>query len=95
MYGFDVFVYGFGMPRPKSPDGKLPVTLRIPESVVKRYLAKGGDWRERMQAAVIATSGAAGKPADPEPIPKPQAAGKLAPKGRLVGFTPSGEPLYR
>lgn len=40
------------MPRPKSPDPKLPVTLRIKASTLARYEALGEDWRVQMEAAV-------------------------------------------
>jgi hypothetical protein len=40
------------MPRPKSPDPKLPVTLRIRASTLARYEALGVDWRVQMEAAV-------------------------------------------
>jgi hypothetical protein len=40
------------MPRPKSDDPKLAVTLRIRASTLARYEALGEDWRARMEAAI-------------------------------------------
>lgn len=41
------------MPRPKAEDPKIAVTLRVRESVLKRYQMLGDDWREQMVQALI------------------------------------------
>ena len=41
------------MPRQKSDDPKVSVSIRIRESVLKRYQEGGDDWRDRMHQALI------------------------------------------
>jgi hypothetical protein len=40
------------MPRPKSDDPTVAVTLRIKASTLARYEALGGVWRGQMEAAI-------------------------------------------
>lgn len=56
------------MPRPKSPDPKRAVTLRIKASTLARYESLGSDWRVRMESAIERF----GLPAEPL-APRPKA----------------------
>ncbi len=48
--------------RPKSPDAKVSISLRIPPEVLARWKASGPGWQTRMVAALSRT--APRKPAD-------------------------------
>jgi len=41
-----------GAGRPKADDPRLPVTLRVPRSLLDAYQAGGGDWRAAMVAVL-------------------------------------------
>ena len=41
-----------GAGRPKADDPRLPVTLRVPQSLLEAYQAGGGDWRAAMVAVL-------------------------------------------
>ena len=47
--------------RPRSPDAKVSISLRIPPEVLARWKASGPGWQTRMVAALSRT--APGKPA--------------------------------
>jgi hypothetical protein len=66
------------MTRPKSEDPKLPVTLRLPTSVLARWQAGGDDWRPRMEAALCEAE--AGAPMSPKEV--------LAHAQRIAGVDP-------
>lgn len=42
------------MPRPKSDDPKVAVTLRLPASVLARYEAMGEGWRAKAEDVLAA-----------------------------------------
>lgn len=75
------------MARPKSADPKVAVTLRVPQSVLSAYQAKGNDWRETM---VVALSGDIGIPMSgaPSPAKVPAPARPAAPAPEPVKAAP-------